>query len=309
MTALALALWLAARPAVQAPFRGDVESLDFGGHSTGVLVTFADGTALAKGKAAIDACAAPVSGRVSARAGFLKTPLAQLAVVHPSEPATARAVLGLASCLSKQGGVKETNAYFFPRVDSGVEVEAVWRYQQGVKLERKAFPWRDDPEYTRFVRRATTRAEYVAHQWSAYPLSDLAKKLGLPGRAVLEQHGALMWEDGDYPRDAGEDLARTMVYLPTGVALEVLQDSERSKVSVSKLLADALLAAQKAKALGAEGTAVAAEVTVKERPLHIYLPRTLLAATEAVGDARGESVSVIVRKAWQRAREEQEKPK
>lgn len=308
MSALALALLLAARPAVQAPFRGEVESLDFNGHSSGVLATFDEGTPVAKGKAAVDACGAPVSGRVGARAGFLKTAAAQLAVVHVAEPATARAVFALATCLSKQDGVKETHAYFHPRPDSGVEVEAWWRFAQGVRLERKAFAWRDDPDYARYVRRALTRADFVEHQWASYPLSELAKKLGLPGRAALEQHNALMWETGDFPSDAGEDLARTVVYLPRGVALEVLQDSERSKTSVSKLLADALAAAQKARALGTEGTA-SVDPNSKERPLTIYLPRPLLAATEAVGDARGESVSVIVRKAWSRAKELKEKPK
>jgi hypothetical protein len=311
MSALALALLLSARPAVQGPFRGEVEALDFNGHSSGVLATFQDGAPLAKGKAAVDACGAPVSGRVGARAGFLKTPVAQLAVVHVAEPATARAVFALATCLSKQDGVKETHAYFHPRLDSGVEVEAWWRFAQGVKLERKAFAWRDDPDYARYVRRAITRAEYVEHQWASYPLSELAKKLGLPGRAALEQHNALMWESGDFPADAGEDLARTVVYLPRGLALEALQESERSKVSVSKLLGDALAEAQKAKALGSEGSSGSPGVdpNSKERPLTLYLPRPLLAATEAVGDARGESVSVIVRKAWSRSREQKEKPR
>jgi hypothetical protein len=305
---LLVSLLVAARPAVQPTFRGEVEGLDFAGHSSGVVATFAEGTKLAQGKAVVDACGAPVSGRATVRAGFLRTPKAQLAVAHPPEPPTARAVLSLAICLSKQAGVKETHAWFYPRADSGVEVEAVWRFQQGVRLDRTVHSFRDDPEYARYVRRAITRAEFLAHQWKGDPLSELVRALGLPGRDALERHGALMWESGEYPQDAGEDLARTQVFLPTGLALEVLQEAESSKASPSKLIGEALAAAQKDKALAAEG-GTELDATAKERGLTLYLPRALLAATEAVGDARGESVSVIVRKAWQRWRDEHQQSK
>jgi hypothetical protein len=137
-------------------------------------------------------------------------------------------------------------------------------------------------------------------------LSDLARALGLPGRDALEHHGGLTWETGQFPLDAGEDLARVQVFLPTGVALEVLQESERSKYSPSRLLADALGKLKEDKLLGVDD-APATDPNAKERSLVLYLPRTLLAAVESVGDARGESVSVIVRKAWSKAREAKEK--
>lgn len=300
-TAPLLLLLLAARPAVQPAFRGEVEALPFAGHGTGVLATFEPGTPVARGKAAVDACAAPVSGKENARAAFLKTRAAQLLAVLPPEPVTSKALLALAACLSKQGGVKEAHAWFYPRPDSGVEVEAVWRFQQGVRLDRVAFAFRDDPEYARFARRAIGRAELVARQWKEWPLGDLARKLGLPGRAALELPWGLLAERGDFPADAGEDLARTEVFLPTGVALELLQEAEAKKVSASRLMADALAPIEQDKKLGFDD---APEVPAKaqQRKVELYLPRALLAAAEALGDARGESLSVILHKAWHHRR-------
>lgn len=302
LTTPLLLVLLAARPAVQPAFRGEVETLDFAGHSTGVLATFEPQTPVAKGKAAVDACSAPVSGRMSARAAFLKTAQWRLAVVHPAEPVTSKLLLAVAACLSKQSGVKEAHAWFYPRVDSGVEVEAVWRFQQGVRLDRAAFSFRDDPEYARFARRAIGRAELVARQWKQWPLSDLVRKLDLPGRTALETPYALLWESGEFPADAGEDLARTEVFLPTGAALELLQEAEAKKVSTSSLMAEALAPIEKEKKLGFEDAPEVA-ANAQQRRVVLYLPRALLAAAEALGDARGESLSVILHKAWHHRRE------
>ena len=308
MTALALALFLAARPAVQAPFRGEVEGLAFQGHSTGVIATFAEGSKVAVGKAAVDACSPPVSGGEPARAGFVRTPAAKLAIVHPPEPVTARALLGLAVCLSKQHGVDEANAFFFPKADSGVEVEAVWRYKQGVRLDRAVLSFRDDPLYVRYARRTVSRSEYYAAQWLNHPLSELAKKLGLPGREALERHTALLWEGADAPADAGVALARVTVFLPTGAALEVLQEAEATKVSPSKLLGEALADGQNEKKADKE-KAVDPDPREKERGLAIWLPRPVLATAETQGDADGESLSAIVSKAWQRRHDAKKKDK
>lgn len=301
MSLFALLAWsaLAVKP-VQAPFRAELETLDWAGHSTGVVATFEGEPSRARGEAALDACIPWASGRVTGRAGFLKTKVARLLVAHPVEPASARAVLALASCLSKQDGVKEAHAWFFPGADSGLEVEASWRFQQGVRLSRQLRAYRDDPEYTAYARRKLARAEWVAHLWKGYPLSELARALGLPGREALERHGALMWEGAAAPDDAGEDLVRVVIYLPTGAALQVLQRAEAKKVSASSLLGGALAAAQKDGKLGS-GELPASEPTSKERALTVWLPRPALAAAEAVSDARGESLSVLVAKAWHRA--------
>jgi hypothetical protein len=301
---LLLALVLVARP-VQAPFRGEVESLDFAGHSTGVLASFEPGTKAAQGKAAIDACTPAASGRVTVTAAFLRTTAAQLAVVLPPQPATARALLALAACLSKQAGVKETHAWFFPAGDSGVEVEAVWRYQQGVKLDRAVLSFRDDVLYPRFVRRAVTRAELVQHQWSSeWPLTRLAKKLALPGRDALERPAALMWEGLEAPADAGEDLARAMVFLDKRTAIALMQEAEVTRSSPSRLVTEALRNAQQAKALGEGGDE---EPATQGRGFQLFLPRPLIAEVEAFCDAKGESFSTVVQKAWAHAHGEKKK--
>jgi hypothetical protein len=301
---LALALVLSARP-VQPAFRGELESLDFTGHVTGVVATFAENTPVATGKAAIDACAPGASGQATVSAAFLHTPKAKLAAILPPVPATAKSVLALANCLSKQKGVAESHAWFFPRAESGVEVEGVWRFRDGARVERTLRAFRDDPTYVKFVRRTVTRPEYFEHVWKEpFPLSELARTLGLGGRESLERQGALLWEGAEWPTDAGDNLARVQLFLPKGTALSLLQEAETSHHSTSKLVAEALLAAKEAKALNQAGEDPAQG---KSKSVVVWLPWPLLAELEDIGDAEGLSLSSLVQHAWERAHGEKEK--
>ena len=311
MVSSLLLLCLAAKPV--APIqRGPLDALDVSADSTGVLVRF-EGLTRAQAQQLFDEVGKQPAFKNKLTVSFFKTSRGPLAAVYLGAPVIRFATLRqLAQTLSTRIGVVETFVFLYPAPrDETLETEAWERFSRGesVEAERRAF--RDDPYYLSFVREQVTEAEWRTHRWPSYPLAELAQRVQLPGREVLEiSRGMLALSASAAPTDAGENLAEVTIYLPGGMAMEMQQLAAKEKQSVSKLVAAALEEARVAKRLN-----VAAEVgtlapydegrpgadQMAQRMLQLWLPEATLSPAEESANADASSFSRVVQKAWRRA--------
>jgi hypothetical protein len=301
----------AAHP-VAKPMKGPFEKWDVQRDSVGVVLTFGPEANKDSARQLLDALAAGQGfepGQL--QAAFLKTPKTRAVALLIAKPGfTVGKLLELARDASQENGVSGAWAFFHPGpTDEDVELEEYWHYFNGGLADSSRQNFRDSTEYIAWVRRrgseqALSRAEL---EW---PLSKLAKQLGVPGRDAFARPWGLMdWAQSGWPTDAGDDLVRMPVQLPDAMAMEIRQQAELSKASPSKLISDALNAASAESKLGTapdkevlapydEGGTDSAKVRSKE--LVLYVDRDTYWTVQAATESRSESFGKLVQYAWRR---------
>ncbi len=311
--ALCVALALAAKP-VARQYKGPLDGLDVREQSTGVLARFS-----APDRAAAERTLSTLSSAMGLddviRVSFIRTATGPLAAIE-LDVAEHKLFFGryteLARRLSAADGVETTWAFIAPGArDDTLEQEAVYQFERGAPAGEQRALYRDDPAYLVYVRKRSSAAAWHKARWPGYPLSNLAKQAGLPGRSCLD----LPWQlqalaAQAWPTDAGENLVFTQVDLPGGMASEIQQAALKEQRSASGLVAQALESARLAKELGDrpshdryasydEGQPDADKHA--RRSLTLYLPEPELDAAEDAGGAEALSLSRVVQYAWRRA--------
>lgn len=246
-------------------------------------------------------------------ASRFSTPTGRWVAVVPDMPWRARTLQAVAQSMSAHEGVVETYAYLAPReTKSPLEGEAWWRFESGALSGTQSVRFAEVGAWVQWNRRRLTDAEWHQAQAKGHPLAVLAEKVGLPGRAMLEDPaGFAMLAKAPFPKDVGElDLERYTWWVPAGVVAELKQASESKGQSASRLVLDAWRAAEKAKAVaewpekkalagfdpGQKGAEHAATGV-----LQLYLPRSALDALDVEANARSEQSATLLHAAWRRA--------
>lgn len=302
------AVTMSARP-VATPVRGSLDATTVTDDATGVLVRFL-GVSKAKAQEGLDAVAAKVPGL---RIGFVKTQASSVAAVYLSAgTVTVQRLKDLAAECSKLEGAKNAAAFLYPGPrNHALEVEAYWEYERGTLTKEKRLAWRDDETYLSWVRKRATTAELEAKKWPAWPLSELAVGLGIPGRDFLERPFAVLELAADgYPRDVGENLVHVRVVLPDATLLEIRQCAETRGASWSKVVQDALERTDEEQKLGAE-VPVAGRAPWDEEGVHaakspprevsLFLTRALVDKLDAQAGDASISFSKAVENSWRQA--------
>lgn len=299
MTAL-LCLLLAAGPFEQAT--ADVRD------TAVVLVRFRDGTSKASAKRVVDQAgsAAPLT------AAFFATSKGRFAALVRHGAVPVSGLSGLAQRVSLLPEVDEAWAYVFPRApQSALPGEATFSFQGGQSGAAAPLVYRENHDWVQWNRRRLTDAQWHAKQAEGHPLADLAGRVGLPGRALLEdREGLYALAKAAPPDDVGEDLERYELWAPAGLVSELEQAAEAQKASSSKVVKLALEAAAKGKSWGQlPDAAERAPFDPGERgaehaaarSVNLYLPRALLDEVDAAGQQASQNIAHLVHCAWRKA--------
>jgi hypothetical protein len=302
---------LAAHP-VAKPLKGPLEKWDVQRDSTGVVLTFDAGAKKDAAHQLLDSLARGQGFQAGQlQAAFLKTPKSRAVALLIAKPGfTVGKLLELARDASAESGVTGAWAFFCPGpTDEDVELEAYWHYQNGDLADSSRQNFRDSTEYMAWVRRRGSEQALSRAQLS-WPLSKLAKELGVPGRdAFVRPWGLMDWAQSGWPEDAGDDLVRVPVQVPDAMSMEIRQAAELSKASPSKLIHDALAATVTEGKLGEapatetlapydEGGTDAAKVRSKE--LVLYVDRDTYWSVQSAAESKSESFGRLVQYAWRR---------
>ncbi len=307
---LALPAW-AARP-VARPLKGPLEKWEVSRDSFGVVLTFAPDSKKQAAQQVVEALAHGGGFQPGQlQAAFLKTPKARLVALLVTRPGfTIGKLMDLARDASAENGVGDAYAFFHPGpTDEDIELEAFWHYKNGELADASRQNFRDATEYVAWVRRRGSEQalERAAQSW---PLAKLALQLGIPGRdPFVHPWGLEDWAVSGWPTDVGDDLVRLPVQVPDALAMEIRQQAELRKVSVSKAVRDALAAASTEGKLGEqpgsevrapydEGGKEAARAAPKE--LVLYLDRDTYWALEGAAETHSLSPGHVVQYAWRR---------
>ena len=302
----------AAKPVARA-VRGSLDGLVVTSDSTGVVVRFLN-VSKAEAQQGLDAVAKQLKLSGGLRIGFVKTQQSSLAALYFTGPGplTVARLKDLAAACSQLKGA--TAAYAFvhpgPRNDE-LEDEAVWTFERGQLSKEQRISFRDDAAWVEWARKRLTAAELDAKKWPGWPLSALAVSLGLPGRDCLERPQAILeLATSGFPRDVGENLVLTVVYLPEATLLEIRQLAETRATSPSKLVQDALSSVDKEEKLGAQVPTSGRAPWDEEmphadksppRPLELFLTREIFNKLDARAADETASFSKLVEYAWRQA--------
>ena len=202
--------------------------------------------------------------------------------------------------------------------NDALEVEAWWRFEAGVAVTEKRLAFRDDDGWVQWNRRRLTPQQLELKKWPSWPLSELAIALGLPGRDFLQRPlGLLDLSSWEFPSDVGANLKLAFVSLPDATALEIRQQAETTRASTSKVVEDAIVAAETASVLGEpapqadrapwdEDMPAAAKTSSRELPL--FLTHQTWDRIEAKADSESLSDARVVEYAWRREHPFSNKP-
>lgn len=313
---LALALLLFSLPAFAAkpvarPVRGSLDERLVTQDAAGVLVRFV-GVSKAEAQTGLDGVAKQLPGAL--RIGFLKTQASSLAVIYVvgSAAVTMKRLKDLAAAASRLEGAKAAYAFLHPGPrDPELEIEAYWAFEGGKATAEQRLAFRDDDNFVQWARKRITTAQLDAKKWPTWPLSELTIALGLPGRDFLERpFGLLDLATYGFPRDVGENLVMTVVYLPDATVFEIRQLAEKQSASPSKVVQDTLVAVDTEQKLGAQvptsGRAPWDEAMPQAeksppRELDLFLTRETFNKLNARSDDETLSLSKLVDYAWRQA--------
>lgn len=299
---LALALAtpaLAAKP-VARPLRGSLDALVVTDDSTGVLVRFLS-VSRAQAQAGLDAIAPPGGWRV----GFLKTPQSSIAAIYlTAGEVTVARLRELAAACSQLKGAVAAYAFLHPAArNQDLEAEAVWTYEAGQLKKEQRLAWRDNEAWGQWARKRLQRAELDARKWPGWPLSELAVSLGIPGRDFLERPMALLeLAAAGFPRDVGQNLVLTTVYVPEATLLEIRQLAETQHASESKVVQDTFATEKLSLPVDAASRAPwddADKASMRELPL--FLTRDVFNAVDTRAVEEVKTFSKVVEHAWRQA--------
>lgn len=238
-----------AKSPIARPYQGSVLARRIDRDAAGLIAKFAEGAKKAEVQPQLEAVLKGL-GTGAPTVGFVKTDKGPLAAIYPSEATTVEQLLALATAVSQVSGVEAVWAYLHPGGDE-LALEAWWKFQKGTRVDEDLFEWREDVTYTKYLRRSVEAREWQKRKWGKYPLAELARTLGLPGRDALERPRAMLeLATAPWPRDVGENLVHVYVFWADGMLLEVRQESERLKVSMSRVVEDAVRAVHAMNKLG-----------------------------------------------------------
>jgi hypothetical protein len=245
---------------------------------------------------------------------FFKTEKGHFVAVSPNDQLapTMKGLNTIALALSKKPEVQQVVTWLHPGAKNvTLENEVVWRFVSGKKQGSKLFRWRDDPAYFDWIDGNLTDTQMALRRATGYPLTELAAELGIPGRWFFEYPNELFnLADGEWPRDVGANLAMISLYLPAATVVEMQQHAETSKLSVSKVLQQALAKAEETKELGREPTqsqkapwddANSSSSKVKTRRADFFLERRLFGEANQVAIDDNVSLTYVFSWAWRRA--------
>lgn len=302
---------LAGKP-VAKPVRGGLDERVVTKDVAGVLVQF-DGATKTDAEGELDAAAKKLKLVGGLRVGFFKTDKATLAAVYVVAPGTVtvKGLKEVAAECSRMAHAKAAWAFLHPgATDTELEVEGWWRFEAGQPVAQKRLAFRDDDSWVQWNRRRLSDADFQLKKWPGWPLSELAIALGLPGRDFLERTLALLdLSTWDFPRDVGANQVIERVYLPAATLLELRQHSETTHASVSKLVEDAIIAADGAGELGVAPQAADRAPWDDEMPestksppreLALFLTQEVWGRVDAKMQALSVSESKLVEYAWRR---------
>jgi|GEM_PF-2841444 len=311
---------LAAKPVAHTE-RGSLDGRVVSMDSFGVVVRFL-GVSKAEAQTGLDAVAKKHPRLAPLSIGFIRTQASSLAAISllDVKPHTVAELKALAADCAQLKGVAAGYVYLYPGPnDETLETEAVWTYENGKAPREQRLAFRDDPTYVEWLRRRATTAELEAKKWPSWPLSQLVIATGLPGRHALE----VPFELGDlavdgFPRDVGENLVRVRLYLPDATLLEIRQQAEKLKVSPSKVVHDALSAAEAEQKLGAEvptsgrapwDEAMPQADKVVLKPLALFFTRAIYDVLDARTEGETVTLLKLVEDAWRHAHPHQSEKK
>ncbi len=280
--------------------------------AVGVLVRFL-GISKTDAQARLDAVAEQQQLSGALRIGFLKTQASSLAIVYVVGPGalTLSRLKGLAAACSAIAGATAAYAYFYPGLrNSALEAEGYWHYEAGRLVTEKQLAFRDDRFFVQWTQKQISRAELSGKKWPHWPLSELTRALGLPGRDFLERPlGLLEVAASGFPRDVGENLVLSEVHLPVATLFEIRQSAERENASLSKVVQDALVAAEADEKFGAQ-LSVSGGAESEEpshdfekgwRPLELFLTRPWFNKLDGRSEGSQSNLSMQIEAAWRQA--------
>jgi hypothetical protein len=302
-----------ARP-VARPERGSLDDRSVTNDSVGVLVRFL-GVSKEEAQSGIDALEKQSRAKLGTlRVGFVKTKAASLAVVYSTSglKLSLERFKELAASCSKLKGARAAYVFLHPGpLHQDLEVEGYWTYENGQLVSERRLSFRDDESYLQWVRKRLTTAELNVKKWASWPLSELTLAVGLPGRDFLERpYGVLELATSGFPRDVGENLVLTVVYLPEATLLEIRQLAEKENASPSKVVQDALVLADGEQKLGAQVPTSGRAPWDEEMPqaekavlrrLEVFLTSEVFDKLDARVVDETVTLSKIVEYAWRQA--------
>jgi hypothetical protein len=231
-----------------------------------------------------------VDGQSFAPAGLLRD--GRTLRIRPASPAPDAIWTELPLKLSALPEIAAVYSLLFMEIGPGDVHEGVTEFVNGAVASSREVTWLEDAT----LQSLEDEAARDAWVWERFPVSELARRMGLSQRPIRVRWSAngLGRPRPDEP-EAQTGSARS-IYLPARMAQEIEAAAHERRVSPSKLLSDRI------RALGAGPLAVIArgprDPATDKVKVTLFLSDEMLAALDAAAVEADTSVSHVVQRVW-----------
>lgn len=234
--------------------------------------------------------------KLEVSASPLDAPHEHVLAVYPGPKTAARGWVPFAEKLSTD---KDARAVFLYLFDEEAGEEGVWRFEGGKLTDARQLAFDEDEELAELSEKETTRQRDIhAHVWREWPISHLARELGLSGRlSLVSPQDAALVIDAEWPSDVGDELVQLPgLYVPKAMLGEIQAAARTRGASVSRVAKELLDPLSKAslKTLSGKPRLAATE----KRMLLLFLPEALGERLQAAAVAADTSLSHVFQQAW-----------
>lgn len=234
--------------------------------------------------------------KLEVSATALDAPHEHILSVDPGAKAAPKGWMPFAEKLSTDKAVRAVFLYLF---DEEAGEEGVWRFEGGKLTDARRMAFDGDKELVALNKKETTRRQDIhAHVWRTWPISHLARELGLSGRlSIVSPQYAELLIDAEWPSDVGDELVQLPgLYVPKEMLSEIQTAARARGCSVSRVAKDVLEPLSKASLETLAGKPRLK--STEKRMLPLYLPKEFGERLQGAAVAADTSLSHVFQQAW-----------